>query len=100
MSQRDGEDVNIDNTSNFSSVSSIYRTFRRQMDYWDAVLPAGRVFKVRYEETVDDLEGVARTIIEATGLKWDESVLDFYKKKQHINTFSSTQGMYKGCEIY
>ena len=100
MSQRDGKNVNIDNASTFSFASTIYRTFRQQMDYWDTVLPAGRVFKVRYEEMVDDLEGLTRTIMEATGLKWDESVLDFYKKKQHVNTFSSTQGMYKGCERY
>lgn len=47
---------------------------------------------------VNDMPGVARSIIEATGLPWDESVLDFHKKKHAVNTLSTTQvrkGVYK-----
>jgi hypothetical protein len=41
---------------------------------------------------------VAKAIISATGLKWDESVLDFHKKKHAVNTLSTNQvrkGIYK-----
>lgn len=41
---------------------------------------------------------MARAIIAATGLPWDEGVLDFHKKKHAVNTMSSTQvrkGIYK-----
>mmetsp|Transcript_30748 Transcript_30748/g.73809 ORF Transcript_30748/g.73809 Transcript_30748/m.73809 type:complete len:98 (+) Transcript_30748:2116-2409(+) len=47
---------------------------------------------------VNDMPGVARKIIEATGLEWDDSVLDFHKKKHAVNTLSTTQvrkGVYK-----
>jgi hypothetical protein len=61
------------------------------------VLP-GRVTHVRYEDMVHDMPGMARAIIDATGLPWDDSVLDFHKKKHAVNTLSSTQvrkGVYK-----
>ena len=47
---------------------------------------------------VNDMPGVARKIIEATGLEWDDGVLDFHKKKHAVNTLSTTQvrrGVYK-----
>jgi hypothetical protein len=37
-------------------------------------------------------------VADATGLPWDESVLEFHKKKHAVNTLSSTQvrrGVYK-----
>jgi hypothetical protein len=47
---------------------------------------------------VNDMPGVAKKIIEATGLEWDASVLDFHLKKHAVNTLSTTQvrkGVYK-----
>jgi hypothetical protein len=67
------------------------------MEHWDRELP-GRVTHVRYEDMVHDMPGVARKIIEATGLDWDDGVLDFHKKKHAVNTLSTTQvrkGVYK-----
>lgn len=54
-------------------------------DHWDKELP-GRVTHVRYEDMVNDMPGVARKIIDAASLEWDESVLDFHKKKHAVNT--------------
>ena len=66
-------------------------------EHWDKELP-GRVTHIRYEDMVNDMPEVARKIIDATGLEWDESVLDFHKKKHAVNTLSTTQvrkGVYK-----
>jgi hypothetical protein len=56
------------------------------------------VTHVRYEDLVHDLPGVAKKIVAATGLEWDDNVLEFHKKKQAVNTLSTTQvrkGVYK-----
>jgi len=87
----------LDYTSSFKSLAELYHSYRNLMDHWDKELP-GRVTHVRYEDMVNDMPGVARKIIEATGLEWDDSVLDFHKKKHAVNTLSTTQvrkGVYK-----
>ena len=87
----------LDYTCKFESLAELYRAYREIMDHWDAVLP-GRVTHIRYEDMVNDMPGVAKKIIEATGLPWDETVLDFHKKKHAVNTLSTTQvrkGVYK-----
>lgn len=86
-----GELQNYDNFSTFKSVSKMYESFREMISLYESVLPTGRIMNVRYEELVDDLEGVARNVIAAAGLEWHDSVLDFHKKKQTVNTFSTTQ---------
>jgi hypothetical protein len=87
----------LDYTSQFSSLSALYHSYRDVMEHWDEVLP-GRVMHVRYEDMVHDMPGMAKSIVEATGLPWDEDVLNFHKKKQAVNTLSTTQvrkGVYK-----
>lgn len=87
----------LDYTSDFPSLAELYHAYRDIMEHWDTVLP-GRVTHVRYEDMVNDMPGMARAIINATGLPWDDSVLDFHKKKHAVNTLSSTQvrkGVYK-----
>ena len=87
----------LDYTSHFPSLSEYYHGYRDLMEHWDRELP-GRVTHVRYEDLVHDMPGVARKIIDATGLEWDPSVLDFHTKKQAVNTLSTTQvrkGIYK-----
>lgn len=87
----------LDYTSDFPSLAELYHGYRDLMDHWDRELP-GRVTHIRYEDMVNDMPGVARKIIEATGLDWDDGVLDFHKKKQAVNTLSTTQvrkGVYR-----
>lgn len=87
----------LDYTSDFSPLAELYHGYRNLMEHWDKELP-GRVTHIRYEDMVHDMPGVAKKIIEATGLDWDDSVLDFHKKKQAVNTLSTTQvrkGVYK-----
>ena len=87
----------LDYTSEFSSLASLYHAYRDVMEHWDNVLP-GRIMHVRYEDMVYDMPGVAKAIINATGLEWDDDVLQFHKKKHAVNTLSTTQvrkGVYK-----
>lgn len=87
----------LDYTCDFHSLAELYRSYREIMEHWDNVLP-GRVTHVRYEDMVNDMPGVAKKIIQATGLPWDETVLEFHKKKHAVNTLSTTQvrkGVYK-----
>ena len=44
-----------------------------------------------YEDIVNDLPGMAKAIIAATGLPWDPEVLKFHEKKHAVNTLSTTQ---------
>jgi tetratricopeptide (TPR) repeat protein len=87
----------LDYTSDFEGLTELYVAYRRIMKHWDEVLP-GRVTHVRYEDMVYDMPGVARAVIRATGTPWDESVLEFHKKKHAVNTLSTTQvrkGVYR-----
>jgi tetratricopeptide (TPR) repeat protein len=87
----------LDYTSEFKSLAELYHGYRDLMEHWDRELP-GRVTHIRYEDMVHDMPGVARKIIDAAGLEWNDGVLDFHKKKQAVNTLSTTQvrkGVYK-----
>ena len=87
----------LDYTSDFSSLAELYASYRDLMDHWDRELP-GRVTHVRYEDMVHDMPGVAKKIVDATSLEWDDTILEFHKKKQAVNTLSTTQvrkGVYK-----
>jgi len=70
------------------TVSSLYR---EAMEYWHQVLPEGRILDVRYEELVDDPEGQARRMLDGCGLEWDDTVLEFFRKKSVVKTASVAQ---------
>ena len=44
-----------------------------------------------YEETVNDLEGVARRLIAACGLDWEPACLEFHRTERPVRTASVTQ---------
>jgi hypothetical protein len=60
------------------------------MEHWDRVLP-GRIVHVKYEDLVRNTSALTKAIIGATGLDWHDGILDFHKKKQAVNTLSTTQ---------
>jgi hypothetical protein len=60
------------------------------MEHWKAVLPAA-IHEVNYEEIVVDLESVARRLIEACGLPWETSCLEFHRTERPIRTASVMQ---------
>ena len=71
-------------------IASRFQQYRRLMDHWQAVLPAP-IHDVDYEETVDDLEAVARRLIAACGLEWEPACLEFHRNERPIRTASVTQ---------
>ena len=60
------------------------------MDHWQRVLPV-RVLEVEYEETVADLEKVARRLVEWCGLEWEPDCLKFHEGKRPVRTASVSQ---------
>ena len=76
--------------SDASHIVTRFRDYRRIMEHWRQVLPVP-LLEVDYEETVADLEGVARRLVGWCGLEWEPACLSFYKNKQPIRTASVTQ---------
>ncbi len=60
------------------------------MDHWRADLPVA-VHEVDYEDTVTDLEPVARRLLAACGLDWDPACLEFHRTARPVRTASLTQ---------
>ncbi len=76
-----------------------YIEYDAMMKHWHKVLP-GRVLDVHYEETVTDLEGQVRRILEFCGLPFEEQCLRFYESDRAVKTASSEQvrqPIYKGA---
>lgn len=85
--------------TNFSSIrwandpghiASRFEEYRRIMDHWRQVLPVP-VLEVKYEETVADLEGVARRLVDWCGLEWEPACLRFHEGKRPVRTASVSQ---------
>ena len=76
---------------NLATIGRTYANYRAAMDLWRAVLPEGSVLDVRYEDLVEDPESGARRMLEACGLGWDASVLDFHRNKGVVRTASVAQ---------
>ncbi|HVS75966.1 MAG TPA: sulfotransferase, partial [Steroidobacteraceae bacterium] len=72
------------------SVGHYYRNYVRLMDHWDRVLP-GKVLRVWHADTVNELEGTVRRILDYCGLPFEQSCLEFYKTQRSVRTVSSEQ---------
>ena len=77
-------------TNDQDHIVSRFQAYRRIMDHWRKVLPAP-VLHVDYEETVADLEGVARRLVAWCGLAWEPKCLEFHKAKRPVGTASAVQ---------
>jgi tetratricopeptide (TPR) repeat protein len=64
--------------------------YRRLMSHWSEVCPAP-IHHVDYEQLVSNLEPMAKNLVEACGLDWQPSCLEFYQTKRPIRTASVTQ---------
>jgi tetratricopeptide (TPR) repeat protein len=71
-------------------IASRFGEYRRVMDQWRRVLPAP-LLEVDYEETVADLEGVARRLVAFCGLEWDPACLAFHENRRPVRTASVSQ---------
>jgi tetratricopeptide (TPR) repeat protein len=71
-------------------IAARFAAYRRLMDHWRRVLPVP-VLEVDYEETVADLEGVARRLVGWCGLEWEPACLAFHQGKGPVRTASVAQ---------
>jgi tetratricopeptide (TPR) repeat protein len=70
-------------------VSRIH-AYQRLMDHWRRVLPV-QMLDVPYEETVADLEGVARRLVAFCGLDWEPACLAYHQGRRTVRSASVTQ---------
>ena len=76
--------------SDFEHIAARFRDYQRLMQHWRQVLPVP-LLEIDYEETVADLEGVARRLVAWCELEWEPACLAFYQGQQPIRTASVTQ---------
>jgi tetratricopeptide (TPR) repeat protein len=77
-------------TYDMAELAVYYRKYHETMQHWHRVLP-GKVLDVHYEETVTDLEGQVRRILEHCGLPFEEACVRFYETERAVKTASSEQ---------
>ena len=71
-------------------IASRFHEYQRMMEHWRKVLPVP-LLEVDYEETVADLEGVARRLVAWCGLEWEPKCLEFHQAKRPVRTASAVQ---------
>lgn len=67
-----------------------YVMFDRLMAHWHAAMP-GRILEVRYEDLVDDQEGVTRKMLAWCGLSWEDACSRFEDNQAPVATASAIQ---------
>jgi tetratricopeptide (TPR) repeat protein len=68
-----------------------YGEYRRVMNHWRSILPAGTILELPYEDLVTDQETWSRKMIEFVGLEWDPRCLDFHQTDRTVITASRWQ---------
>jgi Tfp pilus assembly protein PilF len=71
-------------------IAARFEEYRRVMEHWRRALPVP-LLDVDYEETVADLEGVARRLLAWCGLEWEPACLAFHEGKRPVRTASVSQ---------
>jgi len=77
-------------TYDMDDLADYYRQYDTVMKHWHTTLP-GKVLDVHYEETVMDLEGQVRRILDHCGLPFEEQCLRFWETDRAVRTASSEQ---------
>lgn len=77
-------------TRDLEELGRFYRTYRRLMAHWHAVLPAP-ILDVPYEGLVANQEFWSRKIIDFVGVPWDSRCLDYHKNVRPVVTSSFWQ---------
>ncbi len=78
-------------------IALYYQQYERLMSHWSKVLPVD-IHTIDYEKMIMDTKVVCREVIDYAGLEWQESCLDFYNTKHHVNMENPVQqkyGVYK-----
>lgn len=78
-------------TMSLPDLELYYRQQHRLMKHWRAVMPAGTLLEVHYEQLVADQAGLSRRILEFIGLDWDERCLEFHRAQRNVSSASAWQ---------
>lgn len=78
-------------TYDLTELGQVYRLYEEIMEHWHAVLPAGRILDVTYEDMVAAPEPGLRRILDHCGLSFNQACLDFHEVKRAVATASATQ---------
>ncbi|HVV01337.1 MAG TPA: sulfotransferase [Verrucomicrobiae bacterium] len=80
-------------SSSYLSLGEAVKQYASVMDFWRAMMPrlGDRGMYVRYEEMVEDLPKVARSVLSFLGLEFEENVLKFYEHAQTKRVSSPSQ---------
>jgi tetratricopeptide (TPR) repeat protein len=86
------ENFNLDQryATDFDDLAFFIAAYERLMAHWHAVLPLP-ILTMQYEDTVADLEGQARRLIDFLGVPWDDRCLDFHQHARAVQTPSRWQ---------
>ncbi|MGA2253848.1 MAG: sulfotransferase, partial [Thermoguttaceae bacterium] len=71
-------------------IASRFHQYQRIIEHWRKVLPVP-LLEVDYEETVANLETVARRLVAWCGLEWEPRCLEFHQVKRPVRTASAVQ---------
>ena len=77
--------------NDMDDLAHYYSEYRRIMDHWRRILPAGAVLDVPYEGLVENPDHWSRTMVEFIGLPWDARCRDFPGTPRVVSTFSRWQ---------
>ena len=93
--------------NNFKNLSVHYKEYERLMNYWSDELGIP-VHTVNYEKLVSDSKHEVETLLAFLNLEWEDSCMEFYKKKRTVATasynqvnkklYSSSMGRWKNYE--
>ena len=72
------------------ALGKYYTRYWNLMQQWHELFP-GRILDVRYEDTVTDIEGQARRMLDFLQLPFEEQVLNFHETKRLVKTPSASQ---------
>jgi tetratricopeptide (TPR) repeat protein len=78
-------------TYDLAELGRYYRAYAELMAHWRAVLPAGVMLDIRYEDVVADLEGQARLLLVHCGLAFEDQCLAFHATRRPVSTASLAQ---------
>jgi tetratricopeptide (TPR) repeat protein len=71
-------------------IASRFIRYHGLMEHWRKVVSVP-LYEVDYEDTVTDLERVARRLVAACGLEWEPACLEFYRNDRPVRTASVAQ---------
>ena len=82
----------------FEGIKAYYNLYFELMNFWKLNFP-GKIYELDYEALTEMPEKEIRKLINFTGLKWEDSCLNFHQNVRPVMTLSKTQvreKIYKG----